>query len=182
LLARTSISADHVTFAGLGFAAAAAVAIAIGANGTALIFIIVSRLADGLDGAVARATKQTDRGGFLDITCDFVFYAAIPTAFAIQAPSANALPAVLLLSGFLVNGAAFLAFAIMAERNGIETATQGEKSLYYLMGLAEGAETIAFFIAFCLLPGLFPVLAVVFALMCLVSGAARIVYAYTALH
>lgn len=86
-----------------------------------------------------------------------------------------------MLASFLANGSAFLAFAIMAERRGLTTAAQGNKSLYYMMGLAEGTETIAVFVLCCLLPASFPWLATGFAVLCLLSAAARIVYAWRAL-
>ena len=48
-----------------------------------LILIFIGRICDGLDGAVAKQTKQTDFGGFLDIVLDFAFYGMIPLAFAL---------------------------------------------------------------------------------------------------
>ena len=134
----------------------------------------MNRLADGLDGAVARVNGWTDLGGYLDITLDFFFYGAVPFAFAVLAPEANALAAAALLLSFYANGASFLAFAIMAEKHGLETDRQGSKSLYYLGGLAEGAETIGVFVVMCLWPAGFAALAWTFAAVCIVSAGARI--------
>lgn len=173
-IADRGISADQVTLAGLACGLAAALAIALGSPSTGVALIAAGRLADGLDGAVARATAKTDRGGFLDIVCDFVFYAAIPLAFAVADPARNALAAAGVLAAFYVNGATFLAFAIMAERRQLVTTAQGEKSLYYISGLAEGAETIAVFIAMCLWPAAFPWLAGCFAVVCMASAIARL--------
>lgn len=181
LLVARGITADQVTLAAFAAGMAAALAIALGAPLAGLALILAGRLGDGLDGAVARLTRKTDRGGYLDIVLDFVFYAAVPLAFAVAAPAVNALPAALLLASFLANGSAFLAFAIMAEKRGLHTVAQGEKSLFYAMGVVEGAETIAFFCLFCLLPTWFPWLAAVMAVACLVSATARIVAAYRAL-
>ena len=174
-LAGRGISADQVTLAGFAAGIGAAVLIAAGLTLAGLALIGVSRLADGLDGAVARATSKTDRGGFLDIALDFAFYAAIPLAFAIADPARNALAAACLLAAFLANGAAFLAFAVMAERRKLTTSAQGQKSLYYVAGLAEGAETIAAFVAMCLWPAAFPGIAFIFAGVCALSAAARLV-------
>ena len=173
-LASWGVTADQVTVAGFVVGLLAAGAIAAGASLVALVLIVVNRLCDGLDGAVARATAMTDRGGYLDIVLDFAFYAAVPLAFAAADASRNALAAALLLASFLVNGAAFLAFAGMAERNRLSTEAQGQKSFYYLAGLAEGGETIAFFLAFCAFPQFFPLLASLFACVCLASAAGRI--------
>lgn len=173
-LAARRISADHLTVAGFGIGLAGSAAIALGQFSLGLALISANRLADGLDGAVARATQQTDRGGFLDIALDFTFYASVPLAFALGDPASNALPAALLIASFLANGSAFLAYAIIASRRGMSTSTQGAKSIYYAAGLAEGAETIAIFAATCLWPAAFPWLASGFAALCLISAAGRI--------
>jgi len=174
LLANAGIGPNTITLTGFAIGLGAAVAIATGFFLLGFVLIALNRLADGLDGAVARVTKKTDLGGYLDITLDFFFYGAIPLAFAIQNPASNALPAAALLCSFYANGSAFLAFAIMAERRGLTTDRQGKKSLYYLGGLAEGTETIALFLLMALLPAWFPVLAWAFAAVCFVSATARV--------
>ena len=176
-IAARGISANAVTVAGFVVGMAGVAAIVAGSLTLALILVLTSRIADGLDGAVARATAKTDFGGFLDIVLDFVFYGAIPVAFAVLDPGANALPAAILLMSYYANGSAFLAFAIMAERHGLETTAQGHKSLYYAVGIAEGAETILVSCLFCLLPGYFGTIAYVFAAMCTVSAAGRVLIA-----
>ncbi len=181
LFARFGIGADVVTVTGFLCGLSGAVAIVFSEMWVALGLILLGRLLDGLDGAIARASKPTDRGGFLDIALDFIFYGSVPLAFAMQNPWQNALPAAGLIASFYANGAVFLAFAIMAQKRGLETKLQGEKSLYYVAGLAEGAETIAVFVAFCLFPQAFPWLAGLFALVCYVSAAARVVLAWRAL-
>jgi phosphatidylglycerophosphate synthase len=181
LLARLGIGADVVTLTAFLCGMSGAAAIVFADWWAALGLILLSRLLDGLDGAIARAAKPTDRGGFLDIALDFIFYGSVPLAFAMQNPYQNALPAAGLIASFYANGAVFLAFAAVAGKRGLETTLQGSKSLYYLSGLAEGAETIAFFAVFCLFPHVFPWLAAVFALICYVSAAARLVLAWRAL-
>jgi hypothetical protein len=99
----------------------------------------------------------------------------MPLAFATWSPQTNSLPAAFLLASFVANGSAFLAFSIMAERRGFVTTRQGQKSIYYLGGIAEGFETITFMAAFCLFPREFPVLATIFAALCWVSVAGRLV-------
>ncbi|MFN3852811.1 MAG: CDP-alcohol phosphatidyltransferase family protein [Phreatobacter sp.] len=179
-LARRGIAADHVTLVGLGLGIGAGLASAFGAFLTALALVIANRLCDGLDGAVAKASGRTEAGGFLDITCDFVFYGAVPVGFALHAPEIYGLPAAILLFSFYVNGSAFLAFATLAARHPGIAAMPRAKSFHYMWGLAEGAETILFLVAVTLMPQLFPVLAVIFAMACLISGAARMVTGYRA--
>ncbi|GAB4522134.1 MAG: CDP-alcohol phosphatidyltransferase family protein [Roseibium sp.] len=180
-LAGSGIGANAVTLTGFVIGIGAAAAIATGHFSVGFLLIALNRLADGLDGAVARASRKTDLGGYLDITLDFFFYGAIPLAFAFQNPEANALAAAALLASFYANGSAFLAFAIMAEKNRLSTAAQGSKSLYYLGGLAEGTETIAMFLLMALVPAWFPVLAWGFAAVCFVSAIARVLIGVRAL-
>lgn len=182
ILAGTGLTANSVTLAGFAAGMGAAIAIATGHTLIGLFLIAVNRFADGLDGALARATAKTDLGGYLDITLDFFFYSAIPLAFALQDPASNALPAVALLASFYANGSAFLAFAIMAEKNKLTTDAQGSKSLYYIGGLAEGTETIALFLLMALVPAWFPALAYGFAAICFVSAGARVLIGVKALR
>ena len=175
LLAAAGIGADAVTIGGCLLGLAAALAVSAGRFYVALALLIASRLADGLDGAIARATRPTDRGALLDIALDFLVYAAVPLGFAAWSPNANAFAAAFLLASFVANGSAFLAFSIMAEKRGITTTRQGRKSIYYLAGIAEGFETIAFMIAVCLFPSAFPVLAIIFATLCWISAVSRLV-------
>lgn len=181
-LAQAGLSADAVTLAGFAAGVAAAASVAAGWTALAAVLVLVNRLADGLDGPVARARGRTDRGGFLDITLDFAFYGLMPLAFAALDPAANGLAASAVLASFYVNGAAFLAFAAVAERRGLVTTAQGEKSIYYLAGLAEGGETIAVFLAWCLFPAWFAPIAFAFAGLTALSAGARIIVGARALR
>lgn len=173
-LAARGVSADAVTLAGLVLGLGAAAAIASGHPLIGLALVLASRLADGLDGAVARATRLSDLGGYLDIVADFLFYAAVPLGFAIADPGANALACAALVSAFYVNGASFLGFAILAAKRGLSTEARGKKSWYHSGGLLEGTETILFFVAFCLFPDAFAPLAWIFAALCLVTASGRV--------
>ena len=173
-LARAGVTADGITLFGLILGLGAAVTIAFGQPLWALVPLLISRVADGLDGAVARATAPTDFGGYLDIAADFLFYGAVPFAFIVMNPAANGLAGGFLLASFYFNGTSFLGFAILAEKHDMKTAVQGQKSLYYSNGLLEGTETILFFVLLCLLPTWFAPLAWVFGGACFVTGALRV--------
>ena len=179
-LARAGASADALSVVGLavGWAAAAAIVWQAPLLGAALI--LVSRLLDGLDGAVARINGATDRGGFLDISLDFLFYPAIPLAFALADPARNALAAAVLLAAFVGTGAVFLAFAVIAAKRGLHSAAYPNKSFYFLGGLTGSTETLAFFVAMCLWPALFAPLACLFAAMCAITIATRLAWGWRA--
>ena len=177
VLVRAGVSADVLTWLGFVLGLTAAAAIALHAWMAALLLLLASRLLDGLDGAVARLTQPTDAGGFLDIALDFLFYAMIPLAFAVANPTANALPAAVLLGSFIGTGSSFLAFAAIAARQTSGDSAHGPKAFIYSTGLMEGAETIAFFILFCLFPSFFPTLAIIFAALCLLTVVQRFILA-----
>jgi phosphatidylglycerophosphate synthase len=174
-LVRRGVGADAVTLAGFAIGIAAAASIALGHFGWGLALLLASRLADGLDGAVARLTQTTDRGAFLDITLDFLFYASIPLAFAIAVPAANALPAAVLLAAFIGTGSSFLAFAVLAARRGLASAAYPQKGFFYLGGLTEATETLICFALMCLWPEYFAWWAYAFAVLCGFTIASRIV-------
>lgn len=177
VLARRGVTANQVTLVGLGLGVLAALMIARGAVGAALIPLLASRVADGLDGAVARATQKTDFGGYLDIAADFLFYGVIPMAFVWLDPVANGVAGAFLLVSFYFNGTSFLGFAILAEKRKMETSARGVKSLYFTGGLLEGTETIAFFVALCMWPNHFALMAWTFGALCFVTGFSRIALA-----
>ena len=171
---RLGLSANQLTLLGFLLGMAAAFLIAFEAYLVGAAFILLSRLLDALDGAVARLTQATDAGGFLDIALDFVFYASIPLAFAISDPPRNALPAAVLLAAFIGTGSSFLAFAVMAAKRGLRNLATPNKSFYFLGGLTEASETLLCFMAMCVWPGLFIELAYGFAALCAITTATRI--------
>jgi phosphatidylglycerophosphate synthase len=172
VLARLGATANGLTFTGLALGLAGAAAIAFGHLGWGLALIIANRVCDGLDGAVARVRGPSDLGGYFDIVADFALYVSIPLGFGVMA-AANALPALVLVASFVLTGVSFLAFAVIAAKRGAETETHGKKSFFYSTGLAEGAETIAVFIAMCLFPGYFPVIAYSYAALCVLTVVQR---------
>lgn len=174
-LVRAGWTADAVTLAGFGLGLLAMLAIALGHPLLGLALFLLNRLGDGLDGAVARRTALTDRGGFLDIVLDFVLYSGIVFAFALADPGRNALPAAFLVFSFVGTGTSFLAFAVMAAKRGLTSEARGAKSLYYLGGLTEGTETIACFALCCLWPAAFPAVAWAFGALCWLTTAVRVV-------
>ena len=176
LVARTGVTANQISFAGFALGLGAAVAVAFGAGTAAVLLIIANRLFDGLDGAVARSTGGTDLGAYLDITLDFLFYSAVPFAFAVADP-ANATAAAFLIFSFVGTGSSFLAFAIIAQKRGISTEIRGKKGFFYLGGLTEGSETIIFLLVVAFWPDLFVPLAWVFGCLCWITTVTRVRYA-----
>lgn len=168
------ITANQVSLFGFAFGMLAALLIAQGYIMTAIAPLLLNRLLDGLDGAVARFSTPTDRGAFLDITLDFLFYAAVPLAFAFCNPANNALAAAVLLASFIGTGVSFLAYAIMAEKRGEKSTAYPSKSFYYLGGLTEGFETVLCFVAMSIWPQHFAAIAYFYSALCCLTTLTRL--------
>lgn len=173
ILVRHGVRADWVTWVGFVLGLAAVPAIAFHAYWGGLALIVLSRLLDGLDGAIARHSRVSDVGAFLDIALDFIFYAAMPFAFALAMPE-RALAAGFLIFSFIASGSTFLAYAVLAGKRGLSTELNGKKSIYYSGGLTEGSETLIAFSLACIFPSWFSVICYVFGTLCFVTGGTRI--------
>ena len=174
-LLKTKITANQLTVTGFVIGLLSIPTLASEHYHLALLFIALNRLLDGLDGALARLTKPTDQGAYLDIVLDFIFYSGVIFGFALANPEANALAAAALIFSFIGTGASFLAFAIFAEKLKLKNMRYPTKGFYYLSGITEGTETLLVFIAMCLLPEFFPQLAWLFFSLCLITTATRVV-------
>ena len=86
VLDKPGITPDGLTLVGFAIGVLALPFLALGWYLAALIVILLNRLLDGLDGALARRRGLTDAGGFLDISLDFLFYALVPFGFILAAP------------------------------------------------------------------------------------------------
>ena len=174
------LTANAMTIGGFAAGMAGVLAIWGGAMGVGLAGLILNRLADGLDGEIARLQGHTARGAFLDISLDFLFYALFPLAFALHDPAANALPAAILIASFIGTGATFLAFSGVAATQGRRSEDYPDKGIPYLGGLTEGFETIVIFMAMCIWPGAFGWLALGFAAACALTTISRLVAGWRA--
>ncbi len=172
---RLGMTANAVTLIGWLIGMTSLPLIAWGQFEAALAVILINRFLDGVDGTMARTLGPTDRGAFLDIACDFLFYAAVPLGFALFAAITNALPAAVLLASFVSSGSTFLAYAAVSAKRGDVSPAYPNKAIYYLGGLTEGTETIIVFCLMCLLPQHFATIAYVFAAACAVTTATRLI-------
>ena len=112
---RLGLSANQVTMAGFACGVAAIGAITLQLYGLGLLLLLANRVADGVDGALARRAGATDLGGYLDIVLDFIIYSGAAFAFALARPD-HALAAAFLIFSFMGTGSSFLAFAIFAAK------------------------------------------------------------------
>ncbi len=164
-----------------------------------LIAWLLCRLADGLDGPLARrralaaasgrtpirSSRQVPdngQGGFWDICADFVVYGAMVIGVAIGSTAgfdAPWLPFLLVLFAYYINGSVFLAFSSIAEKTG--KIIDDGRSLSFLGGLAEGTETVIVHSLWLLLPFVSWQIALVWAVLVSISATQRIIAGYRAL-
>lgn len=181
-LSKACVTPNQVTLAGFVIGMLSVPAIINGWWAMAFICIVANRVFDGIDGELARFQQSSSSaGGFLDICLDFLFYAAVPLAFGVANPAEWGVPALVLMAAFVGTGSSFLAFAVAAEKFNIEKPQFKNKSFYYMQGLTEGTETILLFLAFCIWPAYFPVLAYVFAAACAITIITRVYSGFTTL-
>ena len=171
------LNADRLTAIGFLCGVISALCIYLGVYYLAFLFFCLNRLADGLDGAVARLTQSSDRGGYFDIVADFLFFALIPFAFGAADPDMR-LAALFLIFSFVGTGTSFLAYAIIAAKQNLTTDIRGKKSFFYLGGLTEGAETIFVLGLVILWPATFVPAAWIFGCLCWVTTATRCLSAW----
>ena len=171
-------SPNAVTLISFLIGAASVAAVFYSSLGIGLILWILNRMSDGLDGAVARVTgNSSDLGGYIDIMADFLIYAALPIAFALQSPAEGALiAAAVLLAAFYINAGAWMYLAALLEKRG-RASSREVTAVTMPEGLIGGTETVVFFTLFFLLPQFLVLLFYLMAALTLLAAAQRLIWA-----
>ena len=176
-LGKIGIKANAVSWVGFGIGLFAVNFLAMEMYGWALVAILLNRFCDGLDGAIARATKVTTFGVFLDATLDYIFYGAVIWGFALG-NSDNAGAASFLMFGFTAAACAMLAYSVVAYKINSKQELNLDNSPFYLGGIAQGSETLVVLILLCLMPKWFVPLAIILGVLSLIKAFSVIVAAY----
>lgn len=176
-IALYGFSANSMTVSGFVLGLVAMALISMELYKTAIFFIILNRICDGLDGAIARHTRLSDFGGFLDIVCDFIIYSGIVFAFGV-AKADNLFYAAFLIFSFIGPISSFLAYAVIAAKKHIISTTRGKKSFYHLGGICEGTETAAVLVLMCMIPAYFNEICFIYGILCWLTTIGRIYRAW----
>ncbi len=159
---------------------AAALFAAWGRTGPAFAAWAVNRMLDGLDGSVARAAgTQSDFGGYLDNTADFVVYAAVPLGVLLGQPSEEAWRAGLfLLATLYLNAASWMYLTAILERRNQGVDATGERTTVTMPpAIVAGTETVVFYSLFLLVPAWVPPLFWVMGSLLLGNVVLRLIWA-----
>lgn len=174
-LIKHRISANFVTFVSLGFALLGLNFLALSQFFAAFICLILNRLSDIMDGQIARKTKITRFGAFLDIFADYTTYALFIWGFILAAPISNAQAGAFLLTTLVISVTALLALSAISGLN-FRLINQS-KLRVCIWGTLQNFDHFIALLLMCLLPQYFSVLAIFFGLisigkiLLIVSGA-----------
>jgi phosphatidylglycerophosphate synthase len=142
------VSPTVISTIGLGFSLGAAGAASQGLVVISVVCWLLGRIADGLDGVVARASgRAADVGGLLDFMFDTIGYAAIPIGLAFGIDDrAGWIATAVLLATFYLNSVSLGYVSALLEKRSLGAQARGETtSATFPRGLIEGTETIVFF-------------------------------------
>ncbi len=173
-LVTSKVSANEVSLCGFVIGIWAFMMLAYNQYASALIFILINRFFDGLDGAVARQTKETEFGHYLDIVLDFIFYCGLFFFFAVGQPQLI-FPVLMIVVAFAINHLTMTAFTIFAVKKKFKK--NDISSLYLLGGLMDGTENFALIVFMCIAPGSTSVNSVIYFLLAIFASLSRIVTA-----
>ncbi len=152
LLIRLGATPNQITIGGFLLGAVAAMVTGSGRLRLGLTIWLASRVLDGFDGLLARASgRATLFGGFLDISLDMLAYSLMAIAFAAAMPPDRTLWMIVLV-GYVMAITTTLALSALLER--AKRGPQGERALRFTVGLAEGGETSVVYVLIALLPAL----------------------------
>ena len=174
LLLKYQFSPNQITLFSFTLGIICFIFLSFGMIYTALLFFLLNRFFDGLDGTLARLTKPSDLGGFYDIISDFFIYALLPLGF-ILFDNDNFLSMSLLLTSFIGTCSTFLTTAWIFEKNKIQIDQLSKKSFYYSEGLIEGTETIFLFFLMFIFYEVASLIAWIFAVLCFITALLRVI-------
>ena len=174
IILKYEISPNQITLFSFILGIICFIFLSLGLVYTALLFFLLNRFFDGVDGALARLKKPTDLGGFYDIISDFSIYSLLPLGF-ILFDNNNFLSMSLLLTSFMGTCSTFLTTAWIFEKKKIKIEQLSKKSFFYSEGLIEGTETIILFIFMFVFFEAANFIAWIFAILCFITSIIRII-------
>jgi len=166
-LARTGLGPDVVTLAAFLIGVLSVLFYAFGLYAGGLVFFVLNRFLDGLDGAVAQRSGASERGEFLDASLSWLVLAAIPFAFVLNAPLGA------LAASFMILGLLFVVTTELGARHILSGRRPADVVPAWFI-LVEKSETALVIVIMTLLPWAFSVFAYLFGILCFVSGGLRI--------
>jgi len=174
VLINRKFTSNQITLFGFILGIFSFIFLSLGMIYIALLFFILNRIFDGVDGTLARLSEPTDLGGFYDIISDFFIYALLPLGFILFDKN-NFLSMSFLLTSFIGTCSTFLTTAWIFEKKKIQIEKLSKKSFYYSEGLIEGTETIFLFILMFIFYEVATFIAWIFGVLCFITALIRVI-------
>ena len=176
-LGKIGVKPNHITIYGFIVGIVGCIAIGMASYKFGLFLILLNRLCDGIDGAVARYNQAQGEepnpfGAYLDIILDMIFFGAFVFLFVLGQPH-HATGGVFLLFSFVGLFATSLGDYMIGAIN-----ANDKKPFYHPINLVEGTEIIVFMILACFYVEAFSAIAVVFGVLCWLTTISRILFSY----
>jgi phosphatidylglycerophosphate synthase len=168
MLQRAGIGPNTITFVGFVFGLLAAAATGGALYIAGLVFLTLHRIADLLDGAVARRTNATALGAFLDLSLGYIIFGIVAFAFVL-ARQQNGLAGTFLILGLLAD-----AVTAMGVRAFSVPPLPKRGPLPRSLIITGPTATYILFVIMMLAPWSFGFLPYLYGVLCFVSAGARI--------
>jgi phosphatidylglycerophosphate synthase len=174
----SNIHPNTLSLMGLFIGLGSALLAFLGVYYWALALWLTNRALDGLDGLVARLHgKQDDFGGYLDILCDNLVYAALPIGLVLGTPSLERYAALIaILAAFYLNTVSWLYLSAILEKRAIHN-LETQTTIVMPSGLIGGFETIVFYGIFILFPEQVVLLFLIFFVLVIFTVFQRFIWA-----
>lgn len=164
-LQKFRINAGIMTFLGLCCAVFGLNFIALNEYLYGLIFLLLNRFCDIMDGIIARQTKITKFGTFADISADYTAAGLLIWGFILARPDNQALEGSFLLLSFFISAISLLAYALISKQD--YQALNASKLKICIWGNIQNFDIFLALFLMCLFPDYFIPIAVFFGLLCL---------------
>jgi phosphatidylglycerophosphate synthase len=154
-LVRRGVSPHLITVLAFGIAVVAAALVAAGYAVVGVVVWLVGRVADGLDGLVAREGGRISAfGAYIDITLDMAAYSVMVIGFAIASPEPR-LAWLAILAAYTLAITSTLALSNAATALG-RTISPTDRTFQFTTTLAEAGETSIMYALWALFPHWLP--------------------------
>jgi phosphatidylglycerophosphate synthase len=174
-LGKIGVKPNHISVYGFVVGIVGCIAIGMASYMFGLFLILLNRLCDGVDGAVARYNQEQGEkpnayGAYLDTVLEMLLFGAFVFLFVLGQPH-HATGGVFILFSFLGLFTTSLGSYVVGNNN-------IKRPFYHPVNLVQRTEIVGFIILSCFYPDAFSAIAVLFGVLCWFTTISRIWFAY----
>ena len=180
LLVKYNVSANIVTFSGIGFAVLGLNFLAIESYSWAFLCLILNRVCDILDGMCARLNGITDFGIFFDIVADYTSFALFLWGFILANPPQNSVSGAFMMMSLLISAISLLTYTLTTKQD-YNLINQSNIKIC-IWGHLQNFDTFIALCLMCLFNMFFTVISIFFGLLLLLKSLIIVSNAYYVLE